>query len=258
MNVQQVCTHANRQRIALICLVGITVSVNQATKRITTNVMTSTNAIMACIAAIPRHLVSIMMAISNVYAIIQRIRSKLMSTHAVWVSWGFIRFRIRIRIAITPFTFRIILILSIIGCMFEDMEIPDGERVSPHNQPCKICTCNRGVITCEEPVCNCSTWKKGSGRDLCCPQCDPKESCLHQELKHIVFRSGEQWIYQCQTCECLVSYAIQIIECMGMRPVIIVQPEVNAIIIVFQCEVLSRMVSTLAGMDWCMSDRTQK
>ncbi|XP_031629925.1 protein kinase C-binding protein NELL1-like isoform X2 [Contarinia nasturtii] len=90
-----------------------------------------------------------------------------------------------------------------LSCMFEDMEIPDGERVSPRNQPCKICTCNKGVISCEEPVCNCSTWKKGNGRDLCCPQCDPRESCLHQELKHIVFRSGEQWIYQCQTCECL-------------------------------------------------------
>lgn len=95
--------------------------------------------------------------------------------------------------------------LFLLGCLFEDMEIADGERVSPHNQPCNICTCNKGVITCEEPACNCSTWKKGSGRDLCCPQCDPKESCLHQELKHIVFRSGEQWIYQCQTCECLVS-----------------------------------------------------
>lgn len=88
------------------------------------------------------------------------------------------------------------------------MEIPDGERVSPRNQPCKVCTCNKGVISCEEPVCNCSTWKKGNGRDLCCPQCDPRWSCLHQELKHIVFRSGEQWIYQCQTCECLVSHSI--------------------------------------------------
>ncbi|XP_055313801.1 protein kinase C-binding protein NELL1-like isoform X2 [Sitodiplosis mosellana] len=90
-----------------------------------------------------------------------------------------------------------------LSCMFEGVEIPDGERISPHNQPCKICTCNKGVISCEEPACDCSTWKKGSGRDLCCPQCDPKESCRHQELKHIVFRSGEQWIYQCQTCECL-------------------------------------------------------
>lgn len=91
------------------------------------------------------------------------------------------------------------------GCIFEDREIPDGGITSPRNQPCKVCTCNRGVITCTEPACNCSTWKRGIGRDLCCPQCDPKESCQHQELKHVYFRSGEQWIYQCQTCECLVS-----------------------------------------------------
>lgn len=89
--------------------------------------------------------------------------------------------------------------------MFEGMEISDGETISPHNQPCKVCTCNKGVITCDEPICDCSTWKKSNSRDLCCPQCDPMESCLHQELKHLVFRSGEQWIYQCQTCECLVS-----------------------------------------------------
>lgn len=92
-----------------------------------------------------------------------------------------------------------------LSCMFEDNEIPDGGKVSPRNQPCKVCTCSRGVITCEETSCNCSTWRRGSGRDLCCPQCDPRESCQHQELKHVTFRSGEQWIYQCQTCECLVS-----------------------------------------------------
>ncbi|XP_063701263.1 protein kinase C-binding protein NELL2-like [Culicoides brevitarsis] len=90
-----------------------------------------------------------------------------------------------------------------LSCMFEDNEIPDGGKVSPRNQPCKVCTCSRGVITCEETPCNCSTWRRGSARDLCCPQCDPRESCQHQELKHVTFRSGEQWIYQCQTCECL-------------------------------------------------------
>lgn len=89
--------------------------------------------------------------------------------------------------------------------MFEDSEIPDGGVISPMNQPCKKCRCNKGVISCEEPTCNCSNWQKGSNRDLCCPQCDPKESCQHQELKHVVFHSGEKWIYQCQTCECLVS-----------------------------------------------------
>ncbi|XP_062562986.1 protein kinase C-binding protein NELL1-like isoform X5 [Armigeres subalbatus] len=90
-----------------------------------------------------------------------------------------------------------------LSCVFEDSEIPDGGQISPRNQPCKVCTCSKGVISCVEPPCNCSTWRRGSGRDLCCPQCDPKESCQHQELKHVTFRSGEQWIYQCQTCECL-------------------------------------------------------
>ncbi|XP_055600830.1 protein kinase C-binding protein NELL1-like isoform X1 [Uranotaenia lowii] len=90
-----------------------------------------------------------------------------------------------------------------LSCMFEDSEIPDGGQISPRNQPCKVCTCSRGVISCVEPPCNCSAWRRGSSRDLCCPQCDPKESCQHQELKHVTFRSGEQWIYQCQTCECL-------------------------------------------------------
>ncbi|XP_065083965.1 protein kinase C-binding protein NELL1-like isoform X5 [Ochlerotatus camptorhynchus] len=90
-----------------------------------------------------------------------------------------------------------------LSCMFEDSEIPNGGQISPRNQPCKVCTCSNGVISCLEPPCNCSSWRRGSGRDLCCPQCDPKESCQHQELKHVTFRSGEQWIYQCQTCECL-------------------------------------------------------
>ncbi|XP_050097481.1 protein kinase C-binding protein NELL1-like isoform X2 [Anopheles aquasalis] len=90
-----------------------------------------------------------------------------------------------------------------LSCMFEDNEIPDGSQVSPRNQPCKVCTCSKGVISCVEPPCNCSSWRRGASRDLCCPQCDPKESCQHQELPHVSFRSGEQWIYQCQTCECL-------------------------------------------------------
>ncbi|XP_037915598.1 protein kinase C-binding protein NELL1-like isoform X3 [Hermetia illucens] len=90
-----------------------------------------------------------------------------------------------------------------LNCMFEDSEVPDGSVVSPRNQPCKKCTCRKGVISCEEPKCNCSEWKRSVGRELCCPQCDPNESCRHQELDHVIFKSGERWIYQCQTCECL-------------------------------------------------------
>ncbi|XP_053658547.1 protein kinase C-binding protein NELL1-like [Anopheles marshallii] len=90
-----------------------------------------------------------------------------------------------------------------LSCMFEDRELRDGDKVSPSNAPCKICTCSKGVISCVEPPCNCSSWHPGVVSELCCPQCDPKQSCQHQELQHVTFRSGEQWIYQCQTCECL-------------------------------------------------------
>lgn len=93
-----------------------------------------------------------------------------------------------------------------LSCMFEKREIPDQGSISPRNQPCTECTCSKGVITCSEPQCDCSNWKKSEDRELCCPQCDPNESCFHQELTHVTFKSGEQWIYQCQTCECLVSF----------------------------------------------------
>lgn len=92
-----------------------------------------------------------------------------------------------------------------LSCMFENNEMSDQSQVRPRNQPCTLCTCSKGVVTCAEPPCDCSKWRKSQDRELCCPQCDPKESCQHQELKHVTFKSGEQWIYQCQTCECLVS-----------------------------------------------------
>lgn len=80
-----------------------------------------------------------------------------------------------------------------LSCLFENNEIPDQTQISPRNQPCSVCTCSKGVITCEEPPCDCSKWRKSGNRDreLCCPQCDPKESCQHQELKHVTFKSGE-------------------------------------------------------------------
>lgn len=92
-----------------------------------------------------------------------------------------------------------------LSCMFEGNEILDQQTVQPRNQPCSTCTCSSGVISCSEQSCDCSQWRESDDRDLCCPQCDPNESCQHQELKHVTFKSGEQWIYQCQTCECLVS-----------------------------------------------------
>nr|XP_050857702.1 protein kinase C-binding protein NELL1-like isoform X4 [Vespula vulgaris] len=88
-----------------------------------------------------------------------------------------------------------------LSCWFEDREVANGDTLAPAGNPCRRCTCNDGVITCREPICDCSL--PGSRKDKCCPQCDPAASCRHQELHHLVFRSGERWIYQCQTCECL-------------------------------------------------------
>lgn len=94
--------------------------------------------------------------------------------------------------------------VSSLGCIYQDQEIADGETVMPHNEPCKLCTCNKGVLSCERKQCNCSSWMPGSGREMCCDECDPKESCQHQELSHVYFKSGEKWMYECQACECLV------------------------------------------------------
>ncbi|CAL7939004.1 unnamed protein product [Xylocopa violacea] len=88
-----------------------------------------------------------------------------------------------------------------LSCWFENREVRNGDTLAPTGNPCRRCTCKDGVITCRDPICDCSA--PGSHRDKCCPQCDPAASCRHQELHHLVFRSGERWIYQCQTCECL-------------------------------------------------------
>ncbi|XP_057341580.1 protein kinase C-binding protein NELL1-like isoform X2 [Microplitis mediator] len=88
-----------------------------------------------------------------------------------------------------------------LNCWYEDREIGNSETFAPAGNPCRQCTCKDGVVTCRDPICDCSA--PSSRRDKCCPQCDPAASCRHQELHHLVFRSGERWIYQCQTCECL-------------------------------------------------------
>ncbi|XP_066585384.1 protein kinase C-binding protein NELL1-like isoform X2 [Prorops nasuta] len=101
----------------------------------------------------------------------------------------------------TPITHDLDDHLCRLSCWFEGREVGNGESVAPAGNPCRRCTCKDGVVTCREPTCDCSA--PGSNRDKCCPQCDPAASCRHQELHHLVFRSGERWIYQCQTCECL-------------------------------------------------------
>ena len=104
-----------------------------------------------------------------------------------------------------------------------ELEVADGEEAVPPGRPCERCSCSRGVLACRGPQCDCEGSGSGSGSGragvgprphrpprACCPQCDPAASCRHQELHHVVFRSGERWIYQCQTCECLVGVKIKL------------------------------------------------
>jgi len=72
-----------------------------------------------------------------------------------------------------------------LSCMFENNEIIDQETISPRNQPCSVCKCSKGVITCAEPPCDCSKWKSSKDRDLCCPQCDAKGKYLNWALSKL-------------------------------------------------------------------------
>ncbi|XP_025268414.1 protein kinase C-binding protein NELL1 isoform X3 [Camponotus floridanus] len=88
-----------------------------------------------------------------------------------------------------------------LSCWFKGREINNGDTWMQGENSCSRCTCQDGVVTCKDLVCDCSL--PGSHKNKCCPQCNPAASCRHQEFHHLVFRSGERWIYQCQTCECL-------------------------------------------------------
>ncbi|CAH1159443.1 unnamed protein product [Phaedon cochleariae] len=110
-----------------------------------------------------------------------------------------------------------------LSCMFEDKEVLHGVSVLPKNDPCKSCTCDKGVMTCAKPKCDCSL--PGSGENPCCPQCNTKHACRHQELPEVILKHGEQWSYQCQNCECLYGE----IDCWNMKcpPLLCDNPVLN-------------------------------
>ncbi|KAF2343601.1 VWFC domain, partial [Trinorchestia longiramus] len=87
-----------------------------------------------------------------------------------------------------------------LSCVVDGHERHHGEMWTPTHAPCSQCLCNAGLITCDKFICDCSS----PHLDIqCCPHCDSRAACKHQELPHVSFRSGQRWIYQCQTCECL-------------------------------------------------------
>ncbi|XP_050530475.1 protein kinase C-binding protein NELL2-like isoform X2 [Daktulosphaira vitifoliae] len=79
------------------------------------------------------------------------------------------------------------------------------------SEECTNCTCNSGHLNCKRIECDCSN--KDHSRLRCCAECDAQLSCSHQELPNVWFRSGQQWIYQCQTCECLMGQ----VDCWPMQ-----------------------------------------
>nr|CAH7721016.1 unnamed protein product [Callosobruchus chinensis] len=86
-----------------------------------------------------------------------------------------------------------------LSCLFEGKEVAHGVALAPKNDPCQTCTCDRGIMRCEEPNSEVVIGPPAS----CCPQCDPRLACRHQELTGVVLAHGERWLYQCETCECL-------------------------------------------------------
>ncbi|KAF4524544.1 hypothetical protein B566_EDAN002818 [Ephemera danica] len=85
-----------------------------------------------------------------------------------------------------------------LNCMYGGVEVLDNGHVQ--GPACQQCLCRTGRVTCQKPQCDCDAVDV---RLECCPQCDTNSQCHHQELHHVAFHSGERWIYQCQTCECL-------------------------------------------------------
>ncbi|KAK8721283.1 hypothetical protein OTU49_012842, partial [Cherax quadricarinatus] len=86
------------------------------------------------------------------------------------------------------------------GCVVHGLERANGDVWSPPGVQCSQCTCTEGTVTCHRSPCDCSD---DSLDTVCCPQCDVRASCTHQVYTHLVYTSGQRWLYQCQTCECL-------------------------------------------------------
>lgn len=86
------------------------------------------------------------------------------------------------------------------------MERKDGDQWPISlKDPCTICECKQGVVKCQRKACDCSN----SNIDpFCCPECQNNgKVCYHQE-NHNVYRNGQRWTYECETCECIVNIII--------------------------------------------------
>lgn len=131
------------------------------------------------------------------------------------------------------------LIFFYLVCHTEEGVRQSGETWISYESPCVSCQCREGVVTCSKLPCHCTSTSSSSSppassssssddleatakfglhrnqtvvhhpnSELCCPQCRASKSqqCRHQEKSDVIFDSGQRWIYQCQSCECLVNW----------------------------------------------------
>lgn len=94
------------------------------------------------------------------------------------------------------------------SCVYEEREVAHGITVQSKFNPCMSCTCRKGVISCEEPKCDCTK----SSSDACCPQCDSRHACRHQELNDVLFMHGERYVFALFWWALLFSHLDQILD----------------------------------------------
>ena len=86
-------------------------------------------------------------------------------------------------------------------CVIGNREYVHEDMWTPDDTKCSRCACQHGKVVCDRIVCDCND---PHSNPICCPQCDPNTSCTHPAKSNKNYLSGQKWIDQCQTCECLV------------------------------------------------------
>lgn len=126
-------------------------------------------------------------------------------------------------------------------CTTSEGVYQSGQTWISSDSPCVSCQCREGVVTCSKLPCHCSASSASSpdavaksgvagnqtvvhhpNSEQCCPQCrsgspssggsGSKLECPHQEIAGLSFSTGQRWIFQCQSCECLVTTKCHIID----------------------------------------------
>uniref|UniRef100_A0A8C5BPR6 Kielin cysteine rich BMP regulator n=1 Tax=Gadus morhua TaxID=8049 RepID=A0A8C5BPR6_GADMO len=85
------------------------------------------------------------------------------------------------------------------GCLFKGQEYPDGYEFVEEKDPCSVCSCYSGEVSCQRRPCplQCS---HPVPSESCCPACD---SCLYQGGVHAHRHTFGSSSDPCQRCTCV-------------------------------------------------------